>query len=150
MKWARETVDPYPEISEASAAARLSPWTRSRVNYPPALWARYQQRCGRCADSEILPPGDWQAGTDSRSSYPRVTDLHVHEGEPLRFKASFEIMPEIKVEGYKDLRAERAGGHGHRRAIVKTPRTASASNTRRLQSCRGTHPWQKETSPRPR
>ncbi len=40
-------------------------------------------------------------------SQPRVTDLHVHEGEPLRFKASFEIMPEIKVEGYKELRAEK-------------------------------------------
>ena len=39
-------------------------------------------------------------------SQPRVTDLHVHEGEPMRFKASFEIMPEIKVEGYKELRAE--------------------------------------------
>jgi trigger factor len=40
-------------------------------------------------------------------SQPRVTDLHIHEGEPLRFKASFEIMPEVKVEGYKELRAER-------------------------------------------
>ncbi len=39
-------------------------------------------------------------------SQPRVTDLHIHEGEPLRFKASFEIMPEIKVEGYKELRAQ--------------------------------------------
>jgi len=39
-------------------------------------------------------------------SQPRVSDLHIHEGEPLRFKASFEIMPEIKVEGYKELRAE--------------------------------------------
>ena len=40
-------------------------------------------------------------------SQPRVTDLHIHEGEPLRFKASFEIMPEIKVEGYKELRADK-------------------------------------------
>lgn len=39
-------------------------------------------------------------------SQPRVTDLHVHDGEGLRFKASFEVMPEIKVEGYKELRAE--------------------------------------------
>ena len=39
-------------------------------------------------------------------SQPRVTDLHLHEGEPLRFKASFEVMPEIKVEGYKELRAD--------------------------------------------
>jgi trigger factor len=40
-------------------------------------------------------------------SQPRVTDLHIHDGEPLRFKASFEILPEIKVEGYKDLRADK-------------------------------------------
>jgi len=40
-------------------------------------------------------------------SQPRVTDLHIHDGEPLKFKASFEVMPEIKVEGYKDLRAEK-------------------------------------------
>jgi trigger factor len=39
-------------------------------------------------------------------SQPRVTDLHAHEGEPLHFKASFEVMPEIKVEGYKELRAD--------------------------------------------
>ena len=40
-------------------------------------------------------------------SQPRVTDLHLHDGEPLRFKASFEVLPEIKLEGYKDLRAEK-------------------------------------------
>ena len=39
-------------------------------------------------------------------SQPRVTDLHAHEGEGMRFKASFEVMPEIKVEGYKELRAD--------------------------------------------
>ncbi len=41
-------------------------------------------------------------------SQPRVTDLHAHEGEALHFKASFEVMPEIKLEGYKELRAEHA------------------------------------------
>jgi trigger factor len=40
-------------------------------------------------------------------SQPRVSDLHIHDNEPLRFKASFEVMPEIKVDGYKDLRAEK-------------------------------------------
>lgn len=39
-------------------------------------------------------------------SQPRVTDLHAHDGEGLHFKASFEVMPEIKVEGYRELRAE--------------------------------------------
>ena len=40
-------------------------------------------------------------------SQPRVTDLHIHDGEPLKFKASFEVLPEIKVDGYKELRAEK-------------------------------------------
>ena len=40
-------------------------------------------------------------------SQPQVSDLHVHDNEPLRFKASFEVMPDVKVQGYKDLRAEK-------------------------------------------
>jgi trigger factor len=40
-------------------------------------------------------------------SQPQVTDLHLKDNEPLRFKASFEVMPEITVEGYKELRAEK-------------------------------------------
>jgi trigger factor len=40
-------------------------------------------------------------------SQPRVSDLHVHDGEPLRFKASFEVMPAIRVEDYKELRADK-------------------------------------------
>jgi trigger factor len=37
-------------------------------------------------------------------SQPRVTDLHIEGGEPLRFKASFEVLPEFKVAPYDDIR----------------------------------------------
>ena len=40
-------------------------------------------------------------------SQPRVSDLHVHDGEPMRFKASFEVMPTIRVDDYKELRADK-------------------------------------------
>jgi trigger factor len=40
-------------------------------------------------------------------SQPRVSDLHIHDGEPLRFKASFEVLPEVQVAGYKELRADK-------------------------------------------
>ena len=40
-------------------------------------------------------------------SQPQVKDLHIQDGEPLRFKASFEVMPEIPVDGYKELRADK-------------------------------------------
>jgi trigger factor len=53
-------------------------------------------------------------------SQPRVTDLHIHEGEPLRFKASFEVLPEIVVEGYKELRAD------HPEIVVKDEEVEAA------------------------
>jgi trigger factor len=40
-------------------------------------------------------------------SQPRVLDLHLNDGEPLRFKASFEVLPAIEVSGYDALRAEK-------------------------------------------
>jgi trigger factor len=60
-------------------------------------------------------------------SQPRVTDLHIHDGEPLRFKASFEIMPEIKAEGYKELRAD------HAEITVKDEEVEEALNSVREQ-----------------
>jgi trigger factor len=40
-------------------------------------------------------------------SQPQVTDLHIHDGEPLRFKATFEVLPDVPVQGYKELRADK-------------------------------------------
>jgi trigger factor len=34
---------------------------------------------------------------------PDITDVHFHDGEPLRFKATFEVVPEIELGEYKDL-----------------------------------------------
>jgi trigger factor len=39
-------------------------------------------------------------------SQPRVTDLHMEVGEPLRFKAVFEILPEFTVTPYDDIKVE--------------------------------------------
>ena len=37
-------------------------------------------------------------------SQPRVTDLHMEKGEPLRFKAIFEVLPEFKLAPYDDIK----------------------------------------------
>jgi len=39
-------------------------------------------------------------------SQPHVTDLHLHDGEPLKFTAGFEILPEFKVAAYDDIKPE--------------------------------------------
>lgn len=40
-------------------------------------------------------------------SQPRIVDLHMHEGEPLKFKAAFEVLPEFDVPDYQTVRAEK-------------------------------------------
>jgi len=37
---------------------------------------------------------------------PNVTDVHFHEGEPLRFKAEFEVAPTIELKEFRDLPVE--------------------------------------------
>jgi len=39
-------------------------------------------------------------------SSPQITDLQLEDGEPLRFKATFEVLPEIEVSGYEGLGSE--------------------------------------------
>jgi len=34
---------------------------------------------------------------------PDISDIHFHEGEPLRFKAEFEVVPPIELGEYKDV-----------------------------------------------
>jgi trigger factor len=34
---------------------------------------------------------------------PDITDVHFHQGEPLRFKAEFEVVPQIELGGYRDV-----------------------------------------------
>jgi trigger factor len=97
-------------IQKYQKMARLPGFRKGHV---PASVIR--QRFGEDIKSEVvenLVPRFFKQEAQKRGlvpvSQPRVTDLHIHEGEPLRFKANFEVMPEVKVEGYKDLRAEKA------------------------------------------
>ena len=82
-----------------------------RKGHVPATVIR--QRFSEDIKSEVveaLVPQYFRKETDRQGLYPvsqpQVSDLHIQDGEPLRFKASFEVMPEIPVEGYKELRAE--------------------------------------------
>ena len=80
---------------------------------------------------DALVPKHFRKETERQNlvpvSQPRVTDLHVHEGEGLHFKASFEVMPEIKVAGYKELRAE------HPEVFVTDPEVEDSLNALREQ-----------------
>ncbi len=40
-------------------------------------------------------------------SQPQVSNLQLEEGQPLRFKAVFEVLPEFSVSGYQDVTVEK-------------------------------------------
>lgn len=96
-------------IQKLQKLARIPGFRRGHV---PASIIR--QRFAEDIKSEVieaLVPAHFRRETEKQNlhpvSQPQVTDLHLHEGEPMRFKAAFEVMPEIQVEGYKDLRADK-------------------------------------------
>ena len=96
-------------IQKYQKLARIPGFRRGHV--PPSV---IRQRFSKDIQNDVvdaLVPRYFRKEADKLGltpvSQPRVTDLHVHDGEPLRFKASFEIMPTIRAEGYRDLRAEK-------------------------------------------
>lgn len=40
-------------------------------------------------------------------SQPQVANLELEEGKPLRFKAIFEVLPNISIDGYQDVKIEK-------------------------------------------
>lgn len=40
-------------------------------------------------------------------SQPQVTDLQLEEGKPLHFKAIFEVLPEVTIDGYQDVKVDK-------------------------------------------
>ncbi len=60
---------------------------------------------------EALLPTHLRKALDAQGlqpiSQPQVTNLHLVEGEPLRFQASFEVMPALDVTGYAEVKVER-------------------------------------------
>lgn len=41
-------------------------------------------------------------------SQPQVYDVHMHDGETWRFRAAFEVMPEIRPSGYEQLKSDQS------------------------------------------
>lgn len=60
---------------------------------------------------EAVLPGQFNAEIEKQHlkplSQPQVTDIQLADGEPLHFKAAFEVAPEFSVDGYQDIRIEK-------------------------------------------
>lgn len=108
-----EVVVPVDEIERETE--RVVANIQRRANLPgfrpgkaPAtlIRKRFQSEIRQDVLEEILPRA-FRAKVDEEHlnvvGTPSVKDLHFHEGEPLRFKAEFEVAPEIELKQYRDV-----------------------------------------------
>jgi trigger factor len=60
---------------------------------------------------ESVLPSHFRTAIDRQAlkpiSQPQVTDMKLQDGEPLKFKAAFEVLPDFSVDGYRDIRVEK-------------------------------------------
>ena len=106
---AEVTRETESQIARYQKSARLPGFRAGHV--PPSI---IRQRFGDGLKNDVIEaliPKYFRREAEKQGlipvSQPRVTDLHFHDGEPIKFKASFEVLPQIQAEGYKELRAEK-------------------------------------------
>jgi trigger factor len=56
---------------------------------------------------EAILPQHFRAAIEQQNlkpiSQPQVTDLNLEDGQPLKFKAVFEVLPEFSIDGYQQI-----------------------------------------------
>jgi trigger factor len=67
---------------------------------------RFAEQIRQDVVEEILP-SHFRAAIDQQNlkpvSQPQVTDIQLADGQPLHFKAIFEILPDFSIEGYQNI-----------------------------------------------
>jgi trigger factor len=67
---------------------------------------RFAEQIRQDVVEEILP-SHFRAAIDQQNlkpvSQPQVTDIQLTDGQPLHFKAIFEILPDFSIEGYQNV-----------------------------------------------
>jgi trigger factor len=92
-------------VAEVQKRARLSGFRPGKV--PPSLIR--SQFAGEIRQKvlEILVPKYLQKQIEAENlnmvGSPDVSDVHFHDGEPLRFKAEFEVLPAIELGDYRGI-----------------------------------------------
>ncbi len=66
---------------------------------------------------EAVLPDHFRNAIESQNlrpiSQPQVTGIEFEEGKPLHFKAAFEVLPEISIDGYQDVKVDRPSTELH-------------------------------------
>ncbi len=112
-----EVTIPEDEVSRAMRSAVKRYQKQARIpgfragKVPESLIrARFAEGIRQEVLEAVMPQHFQRAiseGNHKLVSQPQVVDMKMEDGQPLWFKASFEVMPEFSVEGYQDVKVEK-------------------------------------------
>ncbi len=80
------------KVPEALIKTRFAKEVRQEV-----LESLVSERFKQAIDAQNVKP----------ASQPQMVDMQLIEGQPLKFKAAFEVLPEIDLAGYESIRVEK-------------------------------------------
>ena len=112
-KHALEISVPVPEVESETARVTADVQKRAKLQgfrpgkAPASMIRKYYAGEIRQKVLEALVPKylnkQLQAENLNFVGQPEYSDIHLHDGEPLRFKAEFEVVPEIELKEYKEI-----------------------------------------------
>ncbi len=96
-------------IKNYTRQARIPGFRAGKV--PPSLIrSRFDEQIKQDVVEQLLPQ-HFRAAIEAAGvqpiSQPQVTELHLEDGDALRFKALFEVLPEIALDGWQDIKVDR-------------------------------------------
>jgi len=92
-------------VAEVQKKARIKGFRPGKV--PASLVQSHFAHDIRQKVLESLVPKHLQKQVEAENlnivGQPNITDVHFHAGEPITFKAEFEVVPQIELQNYKDV-----------------------------------------------
>jgi trigger factor len=103
---ADEVAEHFRKVTKRYQKAARIPGFRAGKVPPTLIRSRFAEQIRQDVVEEILP-GHFRAAIDEQGlrpiSQPQVTDIQLEDGQPLHFKAIFEILPDFPIEGYQSV-----------------------------------------------
>lgn len=126
--------------ADVQKRARLPGFRPGKV--PPSLIRRQFAADIRKKVLESLIPKHLQKQFEAENlnvvGTPDISDVHFHEGEPLRFKAAFEVVPQIELGEYREIEVP-----------YHDPEVTDEDVARRIEEIRGQKAEYVNVDPRP-
>lgn len=107
---AAEVTSAFKSVMKKYTRQARVPGFRAGKVPPSLIRSRFDEQIRQDVVEQLLP-NHFRQALEAKGvqpiSQPQVTELHLEDGEPLRFKALFEVMPEIDLTGYAEIKVPR-------------------------------------------